>query len=180
MTNILGGTIICADQGKDAWSGQLNKEVSVWNLCALSSSTSESTGFTSSSGKGTTYESCEAMLNKHCIFFVFFIFAVMASMGCLKTSRGRGAIGERTRGKSYLGKVFRSEIFYAAKIFFVWKRLIFSCFYAAMPCGSSTYYQCISIYFEYNMISLHAETTKSLSKKSINIFAEGIEKRFTL
>ena len=46
--------------------------MSVWNLCALSSSTSESTGFTSSSGKGTTYESCEAMSLLTLYFFIFF------------------------------------------------------------------------------------------------------------
>ena len=179
MTKVLGGTIICADQGKDAWSGQLNKEVSVWNLCALSSSTSESTGFTSSSGKGTTYESCEAMSLRTLYFFVFYIFAVMAQWGVWRQAWGRGDRREDSRQK-LSRKSFSIEDFIAIKYFFVWKRLIFSCFYAAMPCASSTYYQCISIYFEYNMISLHAETTESLSKKSIKIFAEGIEKRFAL
>ena len=37
--------------------------------------------------------------------------------GCLKTSREGGAIGERTRGKSYLGKVFLSEILMRQKYF---------------------------------------------------------------
>ena len=90
-----------------------------------------------------------------------------------------GWIGEDSRQK-LSRKSFSTGDFRCDKNIFCRKRLIFSCFYAAMPCDSSTYYQCISIYIKYYLTSLYAESTESLSEKSIKFFAEGIEKRLTL
>ena len=48
-------------------------------------------------------------------------FGLSGIMGMLQRlyedKQGEGAIGERTRGKSYLGKVFRSEILCGKNIF---------------------------------------------------------------
>ena len=54
----------------------------------------------------------------HCIFLPFFIFAVMAQWGCMKTSRGRGDRRENSRQK-LSRKSFSIGDFYAVKIFFV-------------------------------------------------------------